>query len=704
MKHSEPIQLPPAPPPPVTTEAATPPPPPSHILPPRSDLSQVDEKTAVQSLPSPSQSVHSARSVSNVSGWVIWSHRPQPSRAPGLIISPNAYPPEDVVHKALDLPSPPVSPQLRSLELPLPLVATTAVSLESMHEISEETSDITGAPSSSATETTPPSPADTPVPGSPVSSNTSVSIGAASPSATMAKPLSSPKAVTNPEAVTAEHVSVEIAPSATSATSVNGSTDATTVAVPLAAPPVPKPAAPKKSWASLLQSSDAAASSSKSRLPVSSVVGFSIPAATPSSTPSGPGGSAGNKHRQDLLNLITSGLPSANSPLRICPRGLVNTGNMCFANSVLQVLIYCQPFHRLFAELSKHLSGPVVGSQKEGTKATPLIDAVIQFLKEFVPRSSGQAGAEAKGKEREDDFYEPESFIPSYVYDAMKEKKRFASMIGGHQEDAEEFLGFFLDTLEEELLSLVSQTPKEPEEDGSIHEDGWMEVGKRNRMLVTRTIKSTDSPITRMFGGKFRSTLQAPHQKDSVLIEDWRSLRLDIQRDQVHTIKDALQSISQKQPVQITSPTRPGVVLEAQQQALIESLPPILILHLKRFHYDTNVGDVVKIGKQVAFGPELDIGPDLIAPNRRTSHPVKYQLFGVLYHHGLSASGGHYTLDVLHPNRDLSDRPRAAWIRIDDELVSDIRPEDVFGGTERDDRCAYLLFYRRMSGWGASRT
>ena len=51
---------------------------------------------------------------------------------------------------------------------------------------------------------------------------------------------------------------------------------------------------------------------------------------------------------------------------------------------------------------------------------------------------------------------------------------------------------------------------------------------------------------------------------------------------------------------------------------------------------------------------------------------------------------------MLHPNRDLNDRARAAWIRIDDELVSDIRPEDVFGGQERDDRCAYLLFYRRL--------
>jgi ubiquitin carboxyl-terminal hydrolase 10 len=70
----------------------------------------------------------------------------------------------------------------------------------------------------------------------------------------------------------------------------------------------------------------------------------------------------------------------------------------------------------------------------------------------------------------------------------------------------------------------------------------------------------------------------------------------------------------------------------------------------------------------------------------------------VLYHHGVSASGGHYTLDVLHPSRDLNSKPRESWMRIDDELVSDVRPEDVFGGVDRDDRCAYLLFYRRISG------
>lgn len=72
------------------------------------------------------------------------------------------------------------------------------------------------------------------------------------------------------------------------------------------------------------------------------------------------------------------------------------------------------------------MTGPVVGAQKEGSKATPLVDATIQFLKEF---QSDPVDPKAKGKEvnrAEDDGLE--SFIPTYVYDAMKEKKRFDNM------------------------------------------------------------------------------------------------------------------------------------------------------------------------------------------------------------------------------------------------------------------------------------
>jgi ubiquitin carboxyl-terminal hydrolase 10 len=90
---------------------------------------------------------------------------------------------------------------------------------------------------------------------------------------------------------------------------------------------------------------------------------------------------------------------------------------------------------------------------------------------------------------------------------------------------------------------------------------------------------------------------------------------------------------------------------------------------------------------------------------RPPAHSPRYTLYGVLYHHGVSAGGGHYTLDVLHPNRDggtwgSGNKSGEAWLHIDDEMVSAVRHEDIFRGQDNDradDRCAYLLFYRRSA-------
>ena len=71
----------------------------------------------------------------------------------------------------------------------------------------------------------------------------------------------------------------------------------------------------------------------------------------------------------------------------------------------------------------------------------------------------------------------------------------------------------------------------------------------------------------------------------------------------MHTIEDALARISHVQPVQLG----PSSLTEASQQVLIEVLPSILVLHLKRFLYDVAADGTVKISKPVKFGPELEI-------------------------------------------------------------------------------------------------
>ena len=186
------------------------------------------------------------------------------------------------------------------------------------------------------------------------------------------------------------------------------------------------------------------------------------------------------------------------------------------------MLVYTPPFQRLFVELGRLKGVVVVGKdlKDRGKEGTPLVDAMIEFVKEFVVPVDGGGGGLAvngwggggKGKEKEresewgdggrdEGMWEGESFVPTYVYDAMKEKKRFDNMRGGQQEDAEEFLGFLLETLEEELVLLREEVtgrrhtpqqhrgPVEEKEEAAPSEDvGWQEVGKRNRTVVTRTV------------------------------------------------------------------------------------------------------------------------------------------------------------------------------------------------------------------------
>jgi ubiquitin carboxyl-terminal hydrolase 10 len=93
------------------------------------------------------------------------------------------------------------------------------------------------------------------------------------------------------------------------------------------------------------------------------------------------------------------------------------------------------------------------------------------------------------------------------------------------------------------------------------------------------------------------------------------------------------------------------------------------------------------------------VASDIMVPTAgRPAVPVRYTLNGVLYHHGTTASGGHYTVDVLHPNAH--EGGGEDWLRIDDDVVSRVRREEVFvrydnegAGTDDPSRCAYLLLY-----------
>ena len=218
----------------------------------------------------------------------------------------------------------------------------------------------------------------------------------------------------------------------------------------------------------------------------------------------------------------------------------------------------------------------------------------------------------------------------------------------------------------------------------SAADGAWLEVGPKQKAAITRSSGTiiTESPITKIFGGKLRSELRVPGMKHSVTLEPYQPLQLDIGAPQVNNIVDALKGLTRSETLHgdFNSPRGPGV--GATKQVTIETLPPVLILHLKRFQYD-NTGGTQKIWKKIGYPLNLEIPKEVFPQHKRggiLAHGglPKYRLIGVVYHHGKNASGGHYTVDVRRQDGN-------EWIRIDDTLIRRLHTEDVAaGGSEED--------------------
>jgi hypothetical protein len=112
---------------------------------------------------------------------------------------------------------------------------------------------------------------------------------------------------------------------------------------------------------------------------------------------------------------------------RLRARGLVNTGNICFANAVLQLLVNLPPFWNLFRELGDLKGQRGARVPETGGGATPLVDATVRFFKEFIVEespSTQQPSQPATGETSRTDWFEP-----TYLYDVMKEKRQLKPLL-----------------------------------------------------------------------------------------------------------------------------------------------------------------------------------------------------------------------------------------------------------------------------------
>jgi hypothetical protein len=111
---------------------------------------------------------------------------------------------------------------------------------------------------------------------------------------------------------------------------------------------------------------------------------------------------------------------------------------MCFANAVLQILVRSPPFWNLLKEL-----GSLKGQRGGGVPETdggvvPLVDATTRFMEELLVEKESppiqQPPRQVAGERwREDEEKKGHNtlnpFDPTYMYDAMKEKRQLKDFL-----------------------------------------------------------------------------------------------------------------------------------------------------------------------------------------------------------------------------------------------------------------------------------
>ncbi|KAL4657453.1 ubiquitin carboxyl-terminal hydrolase 45 [Arapaima gigas] len=160
----------------------------------------------------------------------------------------------------------------------------------------------------------------------------------------------------------------------------------------------------------------------------------------------------------------------------------------------------------------------------------------------------------------------------------------------------------------------------------------------------------------------------------------------------------------QKQLRRSTSEKRAeNVYTSARKQMLISVLPPVVTLHLKRFHQAGM--NLRKVNRHVEFPLILDLAPFCSAncKNMVTGEHVLYSLYGIVEHSG-SMRGGHYAAYVkIRPPQCRPEQRRnmsalkegsmaspGQWVYVSDTTVQVVPESRVLSSQ------AYLLFYEEL--------
>ncbi|KAF8645081.1 hypothetical protein AX16_008139 [Volvariella volvacea WC 439] len=355
--------------------------------------------------------------------------------------------------------------------------------------------------------------------------------------------------------------------------------------------------------------------------------------------------------------------------------GLKNLGNTCYMNAPIQCLSATVPFSRFFTEgrwkTSVNLVNPL------GSKGI-LTGAFAKLLHEMWGEDMP--------------YLSPIDFRK--VICRLK-----AQYNGSDQHDSQEFLSFLIDGIHEDLNRVIvkprrTPTPEEEEELERLP----VQLGSEREWKKWRT--TNDSLIVDVFQGQFRSRLEClTCHKTSTTYNAFSILQLPIPhvKQGKVLIQHCLEVFFKEEILEKDDAwdcPRCKTKRSALKQLSLARLPPILMVHFKRFEAHGRFSD--KVDTFVDFPmkpldltrfmpPPLPTSADQTTGPRddpRIQHPpYHYELYAVTNHYG-NLSSGHYTACIQSQNE---------WLYCDDSTIKKMDPKAVVN------QKAYVLFYKRIN-------
>ena len=354
-----------------------------------------------------------------------------------------------------------------------------------------------------------------------------------------------------------------------------------------------------------------------------------------------------NSHSANLQTVVTSGLQPAKgrlekisswnyspaSDIRSVYGGIMNLGNICYMNAMLQQFYMIPQFRYAILEAEDgkeptnlgYLRGdPAVDRTKKGADVDENVLHQMQTLFGYLELSEKQA------------------FNPSHFCFALKDFENQPVNIS-LQQDAQEFLNMLFDRLESSLK------------------------GTRQQHLLQS-----------IFGGKAcnRFVCQGGCGVVNERYEDFYNLSVDVKLS-----KNVYGSLDRYVSGEIISDfycESCDKKVNMMKKTCISELPNVLFIHLQRIIYNFDIYGNEKINSRLEFPHILNLEaytrdsmlrkeqPEAASPVSPSSD-FEYELVGVVVHRGV-AEGGHYTSLIRHRNPDGSLDPKK-WFEFNDSLV-----------------------------------